>query len=256
MTTAPATSSAIVYPETDGLPLPDGEFQAPIYVRIVAILRFHFRNVPGARVNGNTFIYFVEGNPRRSVSPDCYVVLGLSDSAIASIERANTYLLWEVGKAPDFILEIGSKSTGTADTGRKRELYAELGVREYWLYDSTGGEFYGEPLVGERLVDGEYVRMEAHEESDGSLWYHSDVLNLDLWWIEGELRFWDAESVSWLLSYEERYEESVAAESRAAEERARRLTAEARARQERAERLAAESRIAELESELSRLRGK
>ena len=241
MTTAPAISSTIVYPETDGLPLPDGEFQAPIYIRIVGILRFHFRNVPGARVNGNTFIYFVEGDPRRSFSPDCYVVLGLSDSAIASIERANTYLLWEVGKPPDFILEIGSKSTATADTGRKRDLYAELGVREYWLYDSTGGEFYGQPLVGERLVDGEYVRIERYEESDGRLWYHSDVLNLDLWWIEGELRFWDPESGSWLLSYEERYEENMAAQSRAEEERAGRL--------------AAESRVAELEAELSRMRG-
>ena len=69
------------------------------------------------------------------------------------MEGNNTYLLWEVGKAPDFVLEIGSKSTANADLVRKRELYAELGVGEYWRYDATGGEFYGEPLVGERLVD-------------------------------------------------------------------------------------------------------
>ena len=58
--TTPATTS-IIYPETDGMPLPDGEYQAPLYVRIVGTLRTHFRDIPGARVNGDTFIYYVEG---------------------------------------------------------------------------------------------------------------------------------------------------------------------------------------------------
>ena len=165
MTTGAAT--AIVYPETDGMPLPDGEYQAPIYVRILSALRVHFQDVSGARVNGDTFIYYIEGDPRRSVSPDCYVVLGLSDEALSSIERNNVYLVWEVGKPPDFILEIGSKSTARVDLGRKRALYAELGVGEYWRFDATGGEFYGESLVGERLVGGEYRRMEMRHESDG-----------------------------------------------------------------------------------------
>ena len=79
MTTPAATS--IVYPETDGMPLPDGEYQAPLYRRVVGRLEVHFGGVPGARVNGDTFIYYVEGDPRRSVSPDCYVVFGLSDAA-------------------------------------------------------------------------------------------------------------------------------------------------------------------------------
>ena len=127
MTTRPATS--IVYPETDGMPLPDGEFQAPLYIRIVGTLRTHFRNIPGARVNGDTFIYYVEGDPRRSVSPDCYVVFGLSDDALQSLslEGNNTYLLWEVGKVPDFILEIGSRSTARADPGKQARA-----VRRAW----------------------------------------------------------------------------------------------------------------------------
>ena len=239
MTTRAATS--IVYPETDRMPLPDGEFQAPLYVRIVGTLRTHFRDVPGARVNGDTFIYYAEGNPRRSVSPDCYVALSLSAESLESIERNNVYLLWEVGKAPDFILEIGSESTANADLVRKRELYTELGVGEYWRYDATGGEFYGEPLVGERLVDGEYSRIEMRRESDGRIWSHSEALNLDLWWADGELRFWDPVADHWLLSQEE--------------ERDGRLAAEARAEDERAGRIAAESRLAELETELRRLRG-
>ena len=232
--TTPATTS-IVYPESDGMPLPDGEYQAPLYRRVVGDLEVHFRDIPGVRVNGNTFIYYVEGDPRRSVSPDCYVVFGLSNDALLSLslEGNNTYLLWEVGKPPDFVLEIGSKSTANADLVRKRELYAELGVGEYWRYDATGGEFYGEPLVGEVLVEGEYRRLEMVREDDGRVWSHSGVLNLDLWWAEGDLRFWNPVVDRWLLSHEEERD---------------------RAEEERTARLTAESRVVELEAELRHLR--
>lgn len=222
-------ATAVFYPETDGKPLPDGEYQAPIYINTVTPLRIHFAGVPGARVNGNTLLYYVEGDPRRVVSPDCYVAFGLTEEALhsLSLEGNNTYLLWEVGKAPDFVLEIGSGSTARVDLGSKRDLYAELGVREYWRYDATGGEFYGEPLVGERLVDGEYVRMELVSEDEGRIWSRSEVLGLELWWIEGALRYWQPAERRWLLRPEEEHEARIAAEARAAAERQARLDAEA-----------------------------
>ena len=255
MTTQAATTTKVFYPETDDMPMPDGEYQAPLYIRIVGILLTFFRHIPDAHVNGNTFLYYVEGNPRRFVSPDCYVVFDLSDAALESLslEGNNTYLLWEVGKPPDFILEIGSPSTGNVDTGSKRDLYAELGVGEYWRYDGTGGDFYGEPLVGERLVDGEYQRFEMRYEDDGDVWAHSDALNLDLWWRDGELRFWDTVAGEWLLTQDEEHDGRLA-------ERSGRLDAEARATAERdgrlAERdarLAAEERIGQLEAEMRRM---
>ena len=266
--TTPATTS-IVYPDSDGMPLPDGEYQSPLFFAAVSTLRLFFRDVPGSRVNGDTFIYYVEGNPRIFFSPDCYVATDLSEESIESIVHRNVYLTWEVGKAPDFILEIGSPSTAQNDLGSKRDLYAELGVREYWKYDGTGGDFYGEPLVGERLVDGEYQRLEMRVEADGSVWSHSDALNLDLWWIDGELRFWNPLTEQWLLNHERehlRAEEErrgrMAAESRADQEQARADEEQARADEEqaradeeqaRAER--AESRLAEMKAELQRLRG-
>ena len=255
-------ATAIVYPETDGMPLPDGEYQAPLYIRVVGTLRVHFRDVPGARVNGDTFIYYVEGDPRRSVAPDCYVALGLSEESLESIERNNVYLVWEVGKAPDFVLEIGSRSTASRDLGSKRDLYAELGVSEYWRYDESGGDFYGEPLVGERLVDGVYQRLELRRESSDEVWAHSDVLDLDLWWTGGKLQFWDPMAGNWLLSHEEaqaradeEYARAEEAHVRAEEEYARAEEAHVRAEQERSGRLAADARVAELEAEIRRLRG-
>ena len=242
----------VFYPETDGMPLPDGETQAPQYRRAVGRLETYFSRKKDRRahVNGNTMLYYREGNPRIFVSPDCYVVFDLSEEAerSLSIHERNTYLLWEVGKPPEFVLEIGSRSTADVDTGRKRNLYADIGASEYWRHDPTGGDFYDEPLVGERLVEGEYQRFEMRRESDGSVWAYSEALNLEVWWIEGELQFRDPVDGKWLLSHAEDAERADAAELWADAERARRARAEARAAE-------AETRVAELEAELRRLRG-
>ena len=265
MTTRPADTAStsdlteVFYPESDGMPLADGEFQSPLFREIVAALETHFTNRPTTHVNGNTFIYYERGNPQRSVSPDCYVVFDIS---MESIERYNTYRIWEVGKPPDFVLEIGSPSTATTDLVGKRELYAELGIGEYWRFDSTGGDFYGEPLVGERLVDGEYRRMELESESGGVLRGYSPVLGLELCWDDGRLRFYDPEAGRWLLNYVETQARAEAAEARASAaqasadaERLARMSAQASADAERSAREAAEARLIEMEAELRRLRG-
>ena len=244
MTTRPVDTASttdlneVFYPESDGMPLPDGEFQSPLFREIVGTLETHFNDNPSTHVNGNTFIYYEEGNPRRSVSPDCYVVFNIS---MDSIERYNTYRIWEMGKPPDFVMEIGSPSTSTTDLVDKRELYARLGIGEYWRFDSTGGDFYREPLVGERLVEGEYRRIGLEREADGMLRGHSPVLGLDLCWDNGRLRYYDPAADRWLLN---QMEEQVARES-----------AEARVNAERTARESAETQLAAMEAELRRLRG-
>ncbi len=247
MTTQTPTQTAIIYPETDGQPMPDGEYQSLIFRKALTPLENHFRKVPGSHVNGNTLLYYVDGDPNQSVSPDCYVVFGITPEAIHSLseEGNNTYLLWEVGKPPDFVMEIASKNTRSNDLIGKRALYASLGISEYWRYDQTGGDFYGDPLVGERLVDGEYDPLTMREDEDGRVWAHSDALNLDLYWDDGELRYWDPIAEEWLLNYEEEHEQRLAERAGRLEERAGRLAAESRADQEQAGRLAAEQRAAQ-----------
>ena len=235
----------ILYPETDGKPLPDGEYQAPLYVDIVGTLQTHFSNRPDVHVNGNTMFYYEEGNPRRVISPDCYVAIGVD---IERIYRNNTYLLWEMGKPPDFVMEIGSPSTWRNDLGPKRDLYARLGIGEYWRYDGTGGDFYREPLVGEYLEDGEYHRFELNLEPEGMVWGHSPTLELDLCWDKGVFRYYDPQARSYLLNREE--EHAARRSAQAAAE-----SAQTAADTERAARLAAEERVAQLQAELRRLRG-
>ena len=251
MTTRPVDTastgdlSEVFYPESDGMPLPDGHFQLPLFQEILSIFQMYYVDNPGIVVSGNTFIYYEEGNPRLFVSPDCYIAF---DVSMESIERFNTYRIWEMGKPPDFVLEIGSPSTATTDLIRKRELYAEIGIMEYWRFDSTGGDFYLEPLVGEQLVEGEYRRLDLEHEQGGRVRGHSEVLGLDICWEDGHLRVYDPATDRWLRNYWDVYAQADA-------EQAAREFAEARIEVERAARESAEARLAEVEAELRRLRG-
>ena len=210
----PIAKPTIYYPDTDHQPIPDGEYQAPILAKVCTTLNTHFSKIPGARVNGNVFLYYAKSNPRRTIAPDCYVVFNLTPDAFQSIRRHNTYLIWEVGKPLDFVMAIGSHNTKRSDLVTKRAIYANIGVSEYWRYDQTSGNFYGEPLVGESLVNGEYQLIPQREDANGRVWAYSAALNLDLYWDDGELRYWDPVAKERLLNHEEVHAARLAAESR------------------------------------------
>ena len=170
--------------------------------------------------------------------PDLAVVL---DGDRALIEEQWGYEIDRQGKAPDFVLEVASPTTGVVDYTDKRLDYERFGVTEYWRFDASGGRFHDAPLAGDKLVDGKYIPIEIVIESDGRLWGYSEVLGLELWWDDRMLRFRDPETGQFLWTPEETDAAYWAAESRADEERAAREDAEAR--------------LAEMESEMRRLRG-
>ena len=205
---------AIFYPETDGMPMPDAYYQSRHFLDLLAMLEAFFSLRDDVKVGGNIFIYYSEGDPSLTVAPDCFVVFGVSSE---SFERNNTYLMWDVGKAPDFVLEIGSPSTATNDMGRKRDIYARMGVVEYWRFDPSGGEHYGQPLVGETLVNGEYRELEMFQNEDGGAWGYSPTLNMELHWADGRLRLYGVFGERWLQTPAEMEEARLAAESREAE---------------------------------------
>ena len=172
----------------------------------------------------------------------------------------NGYVISEVGKPPDFVLEVASRSTGRRDYTVKRAAYAAYGVSEYWRFDHTGGRYHDAPLAGDRLVNGVYEPIGINEEPDGVRWGHSPVLGLDLCWERGELRFYDPAAEEYLPTPAELQDQRDAAEGRAAVDHAARLAAEtratiaeARAATERAARVAAETTLRRLREQLRRL---
>ena len=182
-----------LYPSSDGLPLAENDWQLEAILDAVGVLKVRYRDRPDVYVSGDLLIYYEKDNPRRSVAPDVFVVFG------AAKHRRYIYKLWEEPKAPDFVLEVASKNTWREDLGRKHKLYAELGVREYWLFDPKD-EFFNPPLQGLVLRDGVYRPLPALMDN-GSRRIRSEVLGLDLRAERGALRFWDPVTGQYLKSH-------------------------------------------------------
>ena len=215
---------AVDYPDSDGQPVAETDFQRiPLWYANDVLAR-HFRDRSDVYVSANMFVYFEEGNPKAVVAPDVFVVLGAPD------HRRRSYKVWEEPKGPDFVLEITSHSTRSADQGPKRRVYEALGVREYWLFDPTG-DYLVPPLQGLRLVADDYVPLPSRISPDGRLSGRSEVLGLDLRTEDGQLRLHDPTTGQDLPSseeLEERVEQAVQAR-RAAEARVAELEARMRA---------------------------
>ena len=119
---------------------------------------------------------------------DCVVAFAVDPEAIIA---RNGYIISEVGKPPEFVLEVVSESTSRQDYIRKRALYTEYGVAEYWCFDRTGGQYHDRPLSGDHLVNGQYEPLPLNTGTDGVIRGYSPVLGLELHWDTGRLRFYD-----------------------------------------------------------------
>lgn len=90
--------------------------------QIYLLLRLYLGSHPGGRV----FISPVDVvlGPHQVLQPD---VLYVSPERLKVLTEPN------VQGAPDLVVEVLSTGTSRRDTGRKRQLYDEYGVREYWI---------------------------------------------------------------------------------------------------------------------------
>ena len=232
---------AVDYPSSDGQPMGESDVHIDCIIYVRGALRRYFgkQGRDEVYVAGNMFLYYEQGNPRAVVAPDVFMVRG------APVHQRDSYLLWNEPKGPDFVLEVTSASTRREDEGRKRGLYASLGVQEYFLYDPRG-EYLAPPLKGYRLRDGEYRALPALPVLPGrGVAVRSEVLGLELRARREErrLRLRDTAEGRDLPTYEE--------VDRALEEMVAARQHESAARQQETDaRRAAEARAAELEARL------
>ena len=234
MARAAVTSETIDYPSSDGLPMAESEFQFWPILYAGSALAHHYRARDDVYVVGNLLLYYekaMPGQAARSVSPDLMVVIG------APKHLRPSYLLWEEPKAPDFVLEMASRSTHRSDRQDKPAVYARIGVSEYWLYDPVG-EYLEPRLQGLRLQGDRYEPIPVAVRENGVLSGLSEALGLELRLYPGDrFRFHDPVSGQDLRSLDEaeaRLEQADAAwqrETRAREEaEAARQALEARLR--------------------------
>ncbi len=192
-------TTRVHYPVEDDQPMSETIKHGKVATDARMVLDLHHIDRADACVGGNNFLYYEEGNPKAVVSPDVFVAYGVPKETDRDV-----WMVWVEGKAPDFILEVTSKSTRKEDEGKKKSIYERLGVTEYWQFDPTGD--YLDPILKGRALEGGRYRELELERRDGGLCRFSEVLGLDLR-LEGDrLRFFDPKRANYLLTPMEQHQ--------------------------------------------------
>ena len=234
--------------------------------RIDAALSARFARQPDVLVSGGGYMRRDPFDEAERLAPDCLVAFGVEDPDKA-IDR-NGYIMGEVGKPPDFVLDVasGGESPGA-------DAYAQYGARERWRLLETAGRDEGDdavPLIGDKLVRGEYVPIPIRRDPDGLIWGFSEALGLRVCWDGGGLRFADPDTGSHLPDAEGLRRRADAAEALAAvsqagfadsqsivsETRARLAETEARMADIEARMEAAEARLAASEADIAEIKAR
>ncbi len=212
------------------------------------------------------------GNP--PLSPDVYVAFGVAN------RHRSSYVVWEEGKPPDFVLEVASPSSRQRDENEKRDAYAKIGVPEYFLYDPHGQ--LKPPLSGFELRDGEYRQLPEETFAEGVVGVRSKLLGLCLclrepganpldvalgWYDPATGEFLEtryevtnakrqavAEAEEAKAEAEEARAKAEASEARAKASDARADASKAEAKEAKAEAEASKAKVAELEALIEKMR--
>ena len=236
-------------PSCEDEPVSQNSRQAVVIEEGAGSLRLHWRGRPDVFVGADQFVYWNREEP--PAAPDVFVVFGVPN------RHRSSYVAWEEGKPPDFVLEVVSPSSRERDKGPKPEIYAKMGAPEYFWYDPLGK--LEPPLAGFELCDREYRSLPEETLPGGVAGIRSKVLGLSLCVkatgpepMDVALCWYDPVAGEFLPARHQLAENKRQAEARAAafqanaeREVAQRKAAEARAKQ-------AEARVAELEAALRR----
>ena len=123
MTTNPALKTQPVgnYAHLEPLPDPPRTYDMQQNERLFGFdscLRLHLAHRGDVLISGGGYLRNDPTNDAERLAPDCVVAFGVDPDSI--VER-NGYVISEVGKPPDFVLEVASRATGRRDYTVKRE---------------------------------------------------------------------------------------------------------------------------------------
>ena len=138
-----------------------------------------------AYIDSNLPIRLDPTDLRISIAPDFYRARNVD---VGRVRDDTGYNLWEIGKPPEWVLEVASRSAYRRDLYEKPGIYAGIGVSELWMFDPTGGELYGQALMGFKLVEGEYEPIDISPNEHGLPSGYSDELGLRICALEWSKR--------------------------------------------------------------------
>jgi Uma2 family endonuclease len=227
----------------DEMAMPEGDLHTQGRWQALDALRGYFKQQWRRVYVGAELPTYYPGE--RRFAPDVVVVLD------AEPHPRGKWVVSHEGKGLDWVMEVHVGGDRKKDAESNVERYARLGIAEYFIYDRDR-----ERLEGYRLPSAEARQYERMEPRQGR--YVSEVLGLELQLDEGGLRFWTGKArVLGPEEMNERLREMLEGAQRRVDKEARlRAEAEHQHAQEARRRQEAERRLAQLQSELERLKSR
>ena len=233
--------------------------QLVVLVDCFDTLQRHWRGRLDVFVGSDQFVYWDPAYDRKTnpanppVAPDVYVACGVAN------RHRSSYVVWEEGKPPDFALEVVSPSSRKRDAEEKLDIYARMGVPEFFLYDPDA--LRGPTLSGYELRGKAYRPLPEERLPNGVAGVRSKVLGLCLCIgppgpepLDDCLRWYDPAAGEFLATRHELAEGKRQAEAKAEASEARAEASEARAEASEARAEASEARVAELTALIEKMR--
>ena len=216
-------------PSCEDEPVSQNSRQFKVIQESAGSLQLHWRGRQDVYVGGDQFVYWHRQKP--PAAPDVFVAFGVPN------RHRSSYVAWEEGKPPDFVLEVMSPSSRQRDEKAKPDLYAKMGVPEYFWYDPEGK--LKPALAGFELRQGGYEALPEETLPAGVTGVRSKVLGLTLCIrpsapepLDVSLRWYDHTANEFLPARHELAEGKRQAEARAAESQATAERAKAQASRE------------------------
>ena len=174
----------VEYPYEDDIAMACGPAHEAVTVDTRLALDCYCASHPNAYLGMDMLVYYERYDITKRVTPDLFVAFD------ARRPIGNNYRIWDAGKPPDVVWELAPDSHMQGDPKEKKELYRQLGVPEYWLYDCHGA-LDGPRLQGFQLVKGRYRRLPASPRGYGVLAVKSPLLGWEQRFDGRRLRLWD-----------------------------------------------------------------
>lgn len=146
-----AQEPTVVYPESDGQPMAETDVHRDLLLKMVELLKQAF---PESYVSGNIFVYYVEGDPRKVLSPDALLCRGQGP------RQKRIVRMWEENSQLDLVMEFTTPSTKKEDYQKKKKIYEKIFQIPYYLiYDPLAMK-----LDLYRLTETGYQAVENNEK--------------------------------------------------------------------------------------------
>ncbi len=181
----------VFYPTSDGKPMGETDVHIRLIMSLIMQMDMFLKNFEDDYVMGDVLFYYVEGNPRKFIVPDVMVLRGVGKYT------RRTYKLWEEKSVPEVVFEISSRGTWREDLQKKYNLYQELGVKEYYIFDPEY-DYLPEPLIGYHLKNEKFEEVKVKKRK-----IFSPALNLEIVDTGETLRLFNPETKSFLPTSEE-----------------------------------------------------